>query len=80
MPVGQSGATEPCWWMDKMVKVMTPATEVTNVEARAAGATSAGRLPEPIRMGARIDPVPLENRILALTGLSPVFRLLARIR
>ena len=48
MPVGQSGATEPCWWMDKMVKVMTPATEVTNVEARAAGATSAGRLPEPM--------------------------------
>ena len=34
--------------MDKIVKVMTPAAEVTNVEARAAGATSAGRLPEPI--------------------------------
>jgi hypothetical protein len=45
--------------MDKMVKVMTPATEITNVEARAAGATSAGRLPEPIRMGARIDPPPM---------------------
>ena len=42
IPVGQSGATGPCWWMDKMVNVITPATEVTKVEARAAEATSAG--------------------------------------
>ena len=41
MPVGQSGATEPGWWTDKMVKVTTPAMEVTKVEARVAGATSA---------------------------------------
>ena len=59
MPVGQSGATEPCWWIDKIVKVITPATDVTNVEARAAGATSAGRRPDPIRMGARIEPPPI---------------------
>ena len=43
MPVGQFGATGPSL-MDKMVKVITPAREVTKVEARAAGATSeAGR-------------------------------------
>ena len=59
MPVGQSGATAPCWWSDKIVKVITPATEVTNVEARAAGATSAGGRPEPIRIGARIEPPPI---------------------
>ena len=29
-------------WTDKMVNVITPPTEVTKVEARAAGATSAG--------------------------------------
>jgi hypothetical protein len=38
---------------------MTPATEVTNVEASAAGATSAGRRPEPIKIGARIEPPPI---------------------
>ena len=59
MPVGQSGATAPGWCKDKIVKVITPATDVTNVDARAAGATSAGRLPEPIRTGARIDPPPI---------------------
>ena len=45
MPVGQSGATEPCWWIDKIVKVITPATDVTNVEARAAGVSDFGRPP-----------------------------------
>jgi hypothetical protein len=45
--------------MDKMVNVITPAIEVTNVEARAAGATSAGLRPDPIRMGARIEPPPM---------------------
>src|ERR1700759_598549 len=38
MPVGQFGATGP-WLMDSRVKVSTPPSEVTKVEARAAGAT-----------------------------------------
>jgi hypothetical protein len=42
-----------------MVKVITPPTEVTNVDARAAGATSTALRPDPIRMGARIDPPPI---------------------
>jgi hypothetical protein len=42
-----------------MVKVTTPATDVTNVEASAAGATSEGRRPVPIWAGARIDPPPM---------------------
>jgi hypothetical protein len=58
-PVGQSGATAPGRWSDKTVKVMTPATEVTKVDARAAGATSEARHPVPIRTGARIDPPPI---------------------
>ena len=59
IPVGQLGATEPCSWRDKIVKVITPATEVTNVEARAAGATSAGFRPDPIKIGAGIGPPPI---------------------
>src|SRR6266566_4739422 len=35
MPVGQSGAIEPCWCKDSRVKVTTPAIEVTNVDANA---------------------------------------------
>src|SRR6266702_4606268 len=35
MPVGQSGAIEPCWCKDSRVKVTTPAMEVTNVDANA---------------------------------------------
>jgi hypothetical protein len=38
------------------VKVITPAMEVTKVEARAAGATSAAGRPAPIRTGERIEP------------------------
>jgi hypothetical protein len=59
MPVSQSGATEPGSWNDKMTKVITPATEVTSAEARAAGATCDGRRPVPIRTGARIEPPPV---------------------
>jgi hypothetical protein len=59
MPVGQFGATEPCWCMDKMAKVATPAAEVTSVEASAAGAASAGGRPEAIRTGDRIEPPPI---------------------
>ena len=47
-PVGQAGATGPCTCRDKIVNVATPATEVTNVEASAAGATSAAGRPDPI--------------------------------
>jgi hypothetical protein len=57
--VGQSGATEPCEWAARIVNVITPASEVTKVEARAAGATSDGLRPDPIRTGARIDPPPI---------------------
>jgi len=39
----------------KIVKVATPAMEVTKVEARAAGATSAAGRPAPIRTGDRIE-------------------------
>jgi hypothetical protein len=46
-------------WIDKMAKVITPATEVTSVEARAAGATWDGCRPVPIRIGARIEPPPI---------------------
>ncbi len=35
MPVGQSGATGPCWCIDKIVKVTTPATEVPKVDSSA---------------------------------------------
>jgi hypothetical protein len=42
-----------------MVKVTTPAMEVTKVEASAAGATSAAGRPVPIRTGARIEPPPM---------------------
>ena len=59
MPVGQSGATGPLWCRDSTVNVTTPATEVTNVEARAAGATSDGGRPVPISTGARIEPPPM---------------------
>jgi hypothetical protein len=58
-PVGQSGATGPSSWMAKMVKVTTPAAEVTNVDARAAGAACDGGRPVPIKMGARIEPPPM---------------------
>ncbi|HEY6315991.1 MAG TPA: hypothetical protein VIY52_35005 [Streptosporangiaceae bacterium] len=47
-PTGQSGATAPGTWTDRMVKVITPATEVTNVDARAAGAASDACRPDPI--------------------------------
>jgi hypothetical protein len=40
-------------------KVITPATEVTSVEARTAGATCDGRRPVPIRTEARIEPPPI---------------------
>ena len=40
-------------------KVITPATEVRNVEARVAGATSEGGRPQPTRIGARIEPPPI---------------------
>jgi hypothetical protein len=36
-------------WTDKTVKVITPATSLRNVDAGAAGATSDGRRPEPIK-------------------------------
>jgi hypothetical protein len=58
MPVGQFGATGPLL-MDKMVNVITPPREVTKVEARAAGATSAAGRPDPIKMGDRIEPPPM---------------------
>jgi hypothetical protein len=41
------------------VNVTTPATEVTNVEASAAGATSVAGRPDPINSGDRIDPPPI---------------------
>ena len=47
MPVGQSGAIVPCCWRDKTAKVLTPATDVTNVDASAAGATSRRRAATP---------------------------------
>ena len=59
MPVGQFGATEPCLFRDRFAKVITPATEVTNVAAKAAGATSAGLRPDPIKTGDRIEPPPI---------------------
>src|SRR6202021_1293285 len=40
MPVGQSGATDPCSCAARIVNVTTPATDVTKVDASAAGATS----------------------------------------
>lgn len=51
MPVGQSGATGPWWDTDKMVKVATPAMDVTKVGqgdggdlgGRAAGSDQDGR-------------------------------------
>jgi hypothetical protein len=58
MPVGQFGATGPSL-MDEMVNVTTPATEVTKVAARAAGATSAAGRPDPIKTGARMEPPPM---------------------
>ena len=58
MPVGQFGATGPSR-MDSRVNVSTPPSEVTKVEARAAGATSAAGRPVPIKMGARIAPPPI---------------------
>jgi hypothetical protein len=39
--------------------VITPATEVTNVEASAAGATSDGLPPDPIKTGDRTEPPPI---------------------
>jgi hypothetical protein len=36
-----------------------PATEVTNVAARAAGAATDGRWPDPISTGAKIAPPPI---------------------
>jgi hypothetical protein len=57
-PVGQSGATGPLP-LDKTVKVTTPASEVTNVEARVAGATSEAGRPDPMRTGDRIAPPPI---------------------
>ncbi len=59
MPVRQSGATEPCLWTARIANVTTPATEVTNVDARAAGATSDAGRPVPISTGARIEPPPM---------------------
>jgi hypothetical protein len=56
---GQSGATDPCSCTDKIVNVTTPATEVKNVDASAARATSDGGLPDAIRTGARIGPSPI---------------------
>ena len=55
----QSGATAPGWYKDNSVNVVTPATEVTNVAASAAGATTGARWPEPIRTGAKIAPPPI---------------------
>ena len=58
MPVGQFGATGPSP-MDNRVKVSTPPSEVTKVEARAAGATSAAGRPDPIKMGDKTAPPPI---------------------
>jgi hypothetical protein len=55
-PVGCCGGA---WWSDKTRNVITPATEVTNVEASAAGATSDAVRPDPIKTGARIEPPPI---------------------
>jgi len=41
------------------VNVVTPATEVTNVEASAAGATTDARWPDPISTGDKIAPPPI---------------------
>ena len=40
------------------MNVITPPTEVTNVEASVAGATSDGSRPDPIRTGDRNAPPP----------------------
>jgi hypothetical protein len=41
------------------VNVVTPATGVTNVEARAAGATTDARWPDPIKTGVKMAlPIP----------------------
>jgi hypothetical protein len=61
MPVLHSGATEPGWWIDKMARVITPATEVTRMAARAAGATWDGCRPVPIRVGAKSEPPPIPS-------------------
>ena len=45
MPVGQFGATELCVCADRIVKVTTPATDVTSVDASAAGAKDAAQIP-----------------------------------
>ncbi len=50
---------EPSWWADKMMKVATPTTDVTKVEAKVAGATFLGDRPAPTRTGARMDPPPM---------------------
>jgi hypothetical protein len=42
IPAGQSGATDPWRCSERIRKVITPATEVTKVDARAAGANFAG--------------------------------------
>src|SRR6516162_8476198 len=48
-----------CCWSARIVNVITPPAEVTNVEASAAGATSDGLRPDPIRTGARNAPPPM---------------------
>jgi hypothetical protein len=41
------------------VKVSTPPSEVTKVEASAAKTTSVARRPDPIKMGEKIAPPPI---------------------
>lgn len=57
MPSSKSGATAPGVWSDKMTKVITPASEVTCVDARVAGRPH-GLWPDPTRTGARNAPPP----------------------
>ena len=43
--MGQFGATELCVYADRIVKVTTPATDVTSIDASAAGAKDAAQIP-----------------------------------
>ena len=58
-PSDQSGAIDPDAFTCRTAKVATPTMDVTKVLAREAGATTLTAMPDPTRIGPRIDPPPI---------------------
>ena len=59
MPIDHSGATGSLDVRASRLNATAPTTDAANVDSSAAGATAAIVMPDPTRIGPRIDPPPM---------------------